>query len=241
MNLPWWNELIVYYLNNMSRAIEVELKFEIVNTKQIDGFLKEYTYVDEKHIIDVYLDTNDGDFFQRGIFIRIRNGSKLDIKFNKEDIGKTHDQKIEHNHCDEVSLLLPLTSDVLDSINDTLRELHMTEITSANIDEFKTKNNLIESITFDKKRRTFEGKGYEIDIDTVKDLGEYLEIEKLTDEKDDPKRIINNMKKLLKGLELHPIDTGYNELYWRKNNFDLYLKGKYFLAEDREKYRKQTL
>jgi len=37
----------------------------------------------------------------------------------------------------------------------------------------------------------------------------------------------------VRGLKLKLITTGYNELYWRKHNFDLYRQGRYLLEEDR--------
>jgi hypothetical protein len=49
------------------------------------------------------------------------------------------------------------------------------------------------------------------------------------------------MRGRLKGLKLKHVDVGYNELYWRKHDFDRYLQGKYLLIEDRKKYRSQSL
>src|SRR5207247_1690125 len=103
------------HTSRMSRSIEVELRFRIQNPEEIKIFVKNLKVIEEKRIVDVYLDTEDGELFKRGIFIRLRNGKKIDIKFNKEEVYKSLDEHIEHTHCDEVSHPLPLTHDALAS------------------------------------------------------------------------------------------------------------------------------
>lgn len=218
----------------MSRSIEIELKFEILQPDEVNAFVKKLSLVGEKRIVDVYLDTQDGGLFKRGIFVRLRNHKTLDIKFNKEDIYKTTQEDLAHTHCDEVSKLLPLSAADLSSINETLQYLGLAAMSSPSIDEFKQHNHLVESVIIDKQRRTYKAADFHIDIDIVKDLGGYLEIEYMTNEKADRERIIKRMHDYLRGLHLHYVDTGYNELYWRKHNFAVYLQGKYLLPEDRQ-------
>ena len=225
----------------MPRSIEIELKFEVLDRHQVAGFVKGLKPVGSRHIADVYLDSPAGDLFQRGIFVRIRNGGKFDIKFNPEDIGKSLDDHVEHNYCDEVSIPFPFAGSDLARINDTLVGLDLQPISEPSLENLLERNRLVESITIDKHRTSYSDGSFHIDIDSVKDLGEYLEIEQMADEHANSREIIQKMKDRLSGLRLKHVDVGYNELYWRKHNFDLYLKGKYLLAEDRRKYRPHTL
>lgn len=173
--------------------------------------------------------------------MRIRNNSTFDIKFNQEDITKSLNDTIEHTHCDEVSVQLPLTEEAIATVNETLKTLKLAPMISPALDEFMQRNSLVHSLIIDKQRTSYGDSDFHIDIDTVEGLGEYLEIEKMTDEHADRDAILLQMKERLKGLPLKHVDVGYNELYWRKHNFDLYLQGKYLLVEDREKYRQESL
>ena len=223
----------------MTRSIEVEMKFEILAPDQIETFLKTLTFVGEKRVADTYLDTPKGDLFKRGIFIRIRDGKKLDFKFNADDIAQSTNEHTQHLHCDEISLSLPLTTEELPQLNETLQTLGMKPVEVPTVEDLLARNNLTKSMTIDKRRRSYVGNEFNIDVDSVQGLGEYLEIEKMTDEHDDSARIQAAMQRFLAGLDLHYVDTGYNELYWRKHNFELYLQGKYLLPEDRKKYQSQ--
>ena len=223
----------------MSRSIEIELKFEVLDSNEVNSFVKSLKVVEQKRI--VYLDTKGADLFKRGIFVRVRNGKKFDVKFNQEDIGKSLDDSIEHTHCDEVSIPLPFTQSSMAIANETLEILGLAPMNAPAIRDLMRRNSLVESMVIDKDRVTYQDGEFHIDVDIVKDLGEYLEIEKMTDENTDRNKVLQKMRERLHGLKLRHVDVGYNELYWRKNNFDLYLQGKYLLVEDREKYRKQSL
>jgi adenylate cyclase class IV len=225
----------------MSRSIEIELKFEIMDTTKVHLFVKKLKVIEQTRIVDVYFDTKEADLFKRGIFVRIRNGSKFDIKFNQEDIDKSLDDNVEHTHCDEVSTPLPLTQASMSSTNETLKLLGLTPMSAPTLEDLMQRNKLVESITVDKQRTSYEDGEFHIDIDKVKGLGEYLEIEKMTDEHTNRGDILRKMRERLHGLKLKHVDVGYNELYWSKHNFDLYLQGKYLLLEDREKYRQHSL
>lgn len=225
----------------MARSIEIELKFEVLDRNEVQRFVRDLKVIEQKSIVDMYLDTKEADLFKRGIFIRIRNGTKFDIKFNQEDIGKSLNDIIEHTHCDEVSNPLPLTLASIASINETLKLLGLTPMHDPSLEDLMKRNSLIESITIDKQRASYQDGEFHIDLDTVKDLGEYLEIEKMTDETADRHEALAKMRDRLNGLKLRHVDVGYNELYWRKHDFDRYLQGKYLLIEDRKKYRSQSL
>ncbi len=225
----------------MARSIEIELKYEVLDRTEVMRFVDKLKLVERKRILDVYLDTNIADLFKRGIFMRMRNGKKFDIKFNLEDIAKGLNDRIEHTHCDEVSIALPFTPDSMAAANQTLHALDLAPMTEPSLENLKQRNRLIESMTVDKLRTTYADGDFHIDLDKVKDLGEYLEIEQMVDERADRDAVVGRMRQYLTGLSLKHIDVGYNELYWREHNFERYLEGKYLLIEDRRKYRPQTL
>jgi len=76
-----------------------------------------------------------------------------------------------------------------------------------------------------------DGKFYYM-VDKVKDLGSFLEIEAKINSKNEINKIKREMLELANKLKLKRIITGYNELYWRKHNYKIYLQGRYLLEED---------
>ena len=69
-------------------------------------------------------------------------------------------------------------------------------------------------------------------------MGKFLEIEAEGQEGENFERIKQRIREKVNNLDLKLITTGYNELYWRKYNYDLYRQGRYFLEEDRNKNEK---
>lgn len=223
----------------MKRIIEVELKFQVLDTSEIEKFLKSLKFISKKRIVDIYLDTKGENLFKQGIFIRIRNQENLDFKFNPKHFQK-HNSYCAHNHCDELSFSLPLSAKSLQSINEVCRVLRLNKISSSNLVELKRKNKLIESMTIDKLRQEYNDEKFTYAYDKVKSLGRFIEIEYSASPKDDIERIKREMNKRLKGLAIKHMNVGYNEIYWRRHNFDLYLQGIYLLDEDYKKYRSES-
>ena len=228
-------------MENMKKNIEVELKFQVLDEAQIEELLKNLQFINEKRMVDVYLDTGKGDLYKKGIFVRIRDNRKLEFKFNLAAF-QNQNKLNWHEECSEFSFPLPLASasDSVDSINKICKILKLKEITTPNLEEFKNKNNLIDSILIDKIRREYKDKKFRYSFDDVKKLGKFIEIEFLASEEDDIEKIKNEMREKLSNLKLKLITTGYNEVYWRKYNFNLYLQGRYLFEEDYKKYRPQA-
>ena len=227
-----------YYLKKykMKRNIEVELKYEVLDKNQIRKFLENLNFVNEKRVVDIYLDTKEGNLFKKGLFIRMRNKQLLDFKFNLSDIKSIGNRK--HEHCDELSFKVPLSEESVEKINKICQIFNLKEIDKPDLNEFKEKNNFINSVLIDKTSRKYKDEKFEFSYDIVKDIGTFIEIEYLTMKENNLNKIKEEMRLRLKGLNLKPITTGYNELYWRKKDFNLYLQGKYLLQEDLEKHNK---
>ena len=212
----------------MKKDIEVELKFQILDEAQVKNFLKNLNFISRKRIVDVYLDTKDADLYKKGLFIRIRDDKVLDFKYNLEDT------ECKHEHCEEHSFSLPLTIDSLDSINRICRILSLNSIMNPSIEEFMTRNNLIVSIINDKTREVYRDEKFEFCVDDVRDFGKFIEVEMHTTKEDDLEKIKDLMRERIRELKLKLITTGYNELYWKKHNPEIYKHGKYHLEEDKK-------
>lgn len=222
------------------KNIEVELKFQILDEDQIKRFLKKLKFINAGRMVDVYLDTKEGNLYKKGIFVRIRDNKKLEIKFNL-DAFQNQNGLSRHEECSEFSFPLPLVKNSINTINEICRKLNLKEIAISSIEELKNKNNLIDSMVIDKIRQKYTDGKFEYSFDDVKGLGKFIEIEFLTSKENNFEEIKNEMRKRLKGLKLKLITTGYNEVYWRKYNFNLYLQGRYLFEEDYKKYRPKLL
>lgn len=221
------------------KNIEVELKFQVLDDAQIDKFLGGFQFVDKKRIVDIYLDTRGGDLYKRGIFVRVRDNKKLDFKFNLADF-QNQNKLSRHEHCNEFSFSLPILEVSVAPINEISRILTMKEISNPDLEEFKNKNNLIDSMIIDKFRQRYSDGRFEYSFDDVKGLGKFIEIEQMASPEDNLEKIKDEIRKKLDHLKLKLITTGYNEIYWRKHDFNLYLQGRYLFEEDYEKYRPQS-
>jgi adenylate cyclase class IV len=223
----------------MFRFIEIESKFEILDKSSLDSFLNNLTFIGEKHIVDQYYDTKDGNLFKQGVFVRNRDKQKLDFKFNLEDFqNDLHDNN--HEHWDEFSYQFPISQ--VSSFNHVCKLLSLKPyvakgpndpITYATLQEWLDDNNLVKSVTIDKNRKTYRDDIFLYQIDQVERLGTYLEIETEVTERSKIKKLKKEMKERIKYLKLKLVSTGYYELFLRKHNFNLYLEGKYVLAEDK--------
>lgn len=221
------------------KNIEVELKFQVLDDAQIDKFLGSFQFIDKKRIVDIYLDTREGDLYKKGIFVRIRDNKKLDFKVNLADF-QAQDRLSWHEHCNEFSFALPISETSVDPINKISQTLTMKKISNPDLEEFKSKNNLTDSMVIDKFRQRYSDGRFEYSFDDVKGLGKFIEIEQMASLEDNLEKIKDEMREKLRDLNLKLITTGYNEVYWRKYNFNLYLQGRYLLEEDYEKYRHRS-
>jgi predicted adenylyl cyclase CyaB len=211
----------------MRSDIEVELKFQILDEEQVRNFLNTLSSIDRRRIVDIYLDTENADLYKKGLFIRIRDSRILDFKYNLKD------EERKHEHCEEHSFSLPLTIESLKEINKICKILSLVEIANPSLEEFKTGNNFICSVIIDKNRERYKDESFTFSLDDVKGLGKFLEIEAHTANEEALGKIKEKMRERLKGLKLKLITTGYNELYWKKHNIEIYRQGRYLLEGDK--------
>jgi adenylate cyclase class IV len=212
----------------MSNPIEMEKKFQVLNSN-LDEFLKDKHFFSSKRVVDQYLDTPDGLFYQDGIFIRIRNEQSLDFKFNPDHLGIKN--VTDHTVCHEYNVALPFESSSIHMFETLAKMISIKCPTPYTYDGFLRSNNLETLATLDKNRRTYEDDMFIIAIDEFADFGTFLELEA----KDNtmPKEVfLNEVEKATKGMALQEFNSGYIELRLRDINKALYLKGKYLIDTD---------
>jgi adenylate cyclase, class 2 len=216
----------------MLMNIEIELRYHLLAVKQIPDFVKQFHFLGTKRVVDCYLDTQDADLAKAGLYIRIRNNQKLDIKFNRACLlDKTLSIQ---DYCEEYSFVLPLSQAELPRLNQLHKELNLATVNSTDLEQYKQQNNLIEHRIVDKMRSTYSHENFTIVIDEVKDLGKFLEIESMAHNTNTLDEVKKQMADLVKNLSLKPLKTGYDALLLRKQNFQLYLQSRFALQEDLE-------
>lgn len=218
----------------VKKAIEVEFKFEVLHPEKV-RFLEELEFRGEKTVNDIYLDTKNADLFRRGIFVRIRNGKTLDFKFNPEQFDAKPGEGI-HEHCMEYNFSLPLQKNDLPKLNEVLGDLELLPISVADLDSLRKQNQWIDSQVFNKTRKKYAKPPFEYCLDEVENFGTFLEIEATTQDRREAEKLKEKIREDAQKLDLKLITTGYNELWWRKNDHDIYRQGKFLLEEDKPFY-----
>jgi len=211
--------------------IEIELRYEVLKPSQIPTFLAPLTLLHKKHDIDIYLGNPGAILYQRGIFIRVRNGKKLDIKFNRACLDNP--ELAIQDYCEEHSFALPLQPSDLPKINDLLISLDLKPIASADLGLLKSVNQLDTHYVVDKVRTSYKHEQFTVCVDEVADLGTFLEIELMASSLEHIEHVKRSMQQLISNLDLAPLKTGYGTLLIRKKDFKHYLLGRFILEEDK--------
>lgn len=212
--------------------IEIELRYQVLDQHQLLKFLAPLQHLQSKRDVDSYLDNPNADLYQKGIFIRIRNSKKLDIKFNRACL-ENPDLAIQ-DYCEEHSFCLPLQEDDLAKLNELLISLNLKPTAVADIEHVKAANNFGVHYTVDKTRTSYRCDSFTLCVDEVAELGTFLEIELMANSIDNLEAIKQQMQQMLKELNLAPLKTGYGTLLLRKNHYEHYLIGRFILDEDKQ-------
>ena len=172
------------------KNIEIEIQVNIENTKPLIDFLeKNAEFKKETRQIDEYFSPAHRNFI--GVrpvkeWLRLRDSSgKYSINYKNwyfDEDGKSH-------YCDEYETKV----EDIDQIKKILDVLNFKSI-----------------VKVDKKRRIWIYKDYEIAVDSVKGLGDFVEIEYIGKEEEvDPKKITEEMIDFLKNLGCGKIKRNY--------------------------------
>ncbi len=170
--------------------IEIEIQVNVENPKPLLEFLKANgVFQSEKHQLDEYFSPAHKDFLAvRPVaqWLRLRDASgKYSINYKNWHF----DKKGKSYYCDEFETKL----DGIEQAREILMALNLKSI-----------------VTVDKLRKTWMFKDYEVAIDSVKNLGNFVEIEYMgKDEKADAKNITREMIDFLKKVGVGKITRNY--------------------------------
>jgi predicted adenylyl cyclase CyaB len=173
----------------MPKNVEIEIQVQVENIEPLMKFLKKKAkFVGNKHQIDEYITPPHRDFAAKrpvSEWLRIRqNGDKnsIDYKFwHRDSDGKT-------NHCDEFGC----------SVNDIEQVRNIFNVLG-----FKP------VVKVDKHREIYLYQNYEIAIDHVSQLGDFLEIEYKGETDQTPAQITEGMVAFLKKIGVGKITRNY--------------------------------
>lgn len=172
------------------KDVEIEIQVNIENSEPLLSFLeKNADFQKENHQTDEYFSPIHRNFIEpRPVkeWLRLRDSDgRYSITYKNwyfTENGKSH-------HCDEYETGI----DDLDQVQKILKVLDFKSI-----------------VTVDKLRKTWTYKDYEIDVDSIKGLGDFVEIEYIgRDENADPKKIVEEMIKFLKDIGCGKIKRNY--------------------------------
>ena len=168
---------------------EIEIQVKIENSKPLLEFLKKNAeFKSEKHQIDEYFSPAHRDFIavrpvKEWLRLRDADGSySINYKnwhFDKQ--GKSH-------YCDEYESKI----ENLEKVKKILDILNFKSL-----------------VVVEKIRKTWIYRNYEIAIDAIKGLGDFVEIEYLGEENVDPKKITDEMINFLKSVGCDKIERNY--------------------------------
>lgn len=170
--------------------IEIEIQVNTENSKSLVEFLeKEAEFKGEKHQIDEYFTPAHRNFLDiRPVkeWLRLRNA---DGKYSLNYKNWHYDDNDKSSYCDEYETSI----ESIDAIKKIFAVLNFKSI-----------------VTVDKIRKIWHYQDYEIALDSVKGLGNFVEIEyKGTDDTADPKQITNEMIEFLKQHNCGTIKRNY--------------------------------
>lgn len=170
-------------------AVEVEIKLKIDSVKTLSNILRELGFAEAKRVVekDLYFTSKERDLWKRDEALRIRRVK--DLKSGEEMAELTFKGK------------------KMDDISMTRQEL---ECSIANPDIVQE---ILEGLGFypvpavEKERQYFSRGNVTACLDRVQGLGNFLELEILTDSEDNREEALNRMEDLLKKLGYSMKDT----------------------------------
>lgn len=171
------------------KNIEIEIQVKLQKTKPLIDFLKKNAkLIGTQRQIDKYFTPKHRDFLAKkkvNEWLRLRSsekGGSINYKnWKYDETGRSH-------HCDEYETKV----ESLDSLENIFAALDHKEICRV-----------------DKTRTIYKYKNYEISIDKVKGLGQFVEIEFLGETNKKPAEVTNEMISFLKKLGIGKISRNF--------------------------------
>jgi adenylate cyclase class IV len=208
--------------------IEVELKFEITPTArpQLEKQLARMQLARHLRNSDIYYDTADFNLLSQAVFVRVRNHTRLEFKFNEQAAP-------EHTHCTERAFsLVPESRQAQEA-----QEMHALFSrflpgwrSAETVSEALSHNGLIELARIENRRVQYAWENLVVCMDQVEGLGDFLEIETQCNEESETHQALARLEHMAAGLDARPVRVGYVERWLQKHHPQAYKRGKYHEA-----------
>ena len=192
--------------------IEVELKYEILwdsralLQEKIDA-LPSVRWLGQINNSDIYYDTTNFDCLQQAVFIRVRNGMRLELKFHEH-------ADPAHTHSTERTFPLKSEPPMMKEMNVLCSRFIPGWHEANSVAEAIRVNGLVEFAHIANRRTQFAHENMILCLDTVKGLGDFFEIEVACEEESEIEQALARLHGFVSGLAfpaLRPVQTGYVE------------------------------
>ena len=204
--------------------IEVELKagLSLEAERRLRGKVQAMEFQGIVPCWDVYYDTGGLDLLQNAVFVRVRDNSQLQFKFN-ESADPAHVQSLER-----VFRLVPDQAQA-EEMNALFARFLPFWHAAPDFETARVTNRLIELAHIRNRREVYTGNGIHLSIDHVEGLGDFLEVEVQCEERAEAEKAVAVLQAFLAELDVQPLSVGYVELWLRVHNPQAYQLGRYHL------------
>ncbi len=204
--------------------IEVELKCEILPAAwfRLREHLRSMQLTRTIKNSDIYYDTVAFNFLRQAVFVRIRNQSRLEFKFN-EQADTTHVQSTERDFA------LEPAPEQGKKMNELFSRFLPTWEEAPTVATALRRNNLHELAYINNMRQQYRADDMLLCVDHVEGLGDFLEVEIQCEEDTDTSQALSRLQHFIADLALQPLPVGYVELWLRLHHPQIYQQGKYQL------------
>jgi len=169
---------------------------------------------------DMYYDTPIWDLLRQAVFVRVRNKSHLQVKFDEEGSDKKHVECVERTF----SLEGPLPAEA----HDLLVRFLPNWRAAATFPEAVTENSLVELVCLRKTRSTYSDGRVIVALDHVEGLGNFVEVEIQCEEGEDTSQARAVLERFVQDIPAVPLKAGYTELWLQRHNPAAYQCGQYY-------------
>lgn len=178
------------------KSIEIETRFEVENIKPLLKLLKnEAKFTGSLHQLDEYYNAPHRDFFALAPKKGDKSNSKIIewLRLREDDNGSSINYKYWHKDKDSVAVHCDELESKIADVEQLRKLLHAL--------------NFEPKIVVDKIRKSWMYKDWEISVDTVKNLGTFVELEyKGKKRNPDPKKIAGEMREFVNSLVLGKVE-----------------------------------
>lgn len=204
--------------------IEVELKCKLSPEllARLQEKLHEMHFEGTVHNVDVYYDTPQYNLLQQAVFLRVRNGQRVEFKFNEK-------KDREHGTSTERSFSLTPDADKAAIMNTLFARFLPDWTPTTHVQQAILTNGLVELARIDNRRDAYAGSNIYVSIDHVRELGDFLEVETRGEEGEDSNQAIARLQHFVSALNVQHIKVGYVELWLLAHNPRAYELGHYHL------------